>query len=79
MGRYFFDVIHDGRLCADEEGVDCADDRRARLEASRFLAELAARIISAEHGGQTAIEIRDARHRIIASVGFAVDIGTRDA
>jgi len=41
MARYFFDVIADGELAPDEEGMNLPNLDAARREASRSLAELA--------------------------------------
>ena len=41
MGRYFFDVIADGELTPDEEGMILPNMTSVRREASRSLADLA--------------------------------------
>jgi hypothetical protein len=41
MAQYFSDIIADGKLVADEEGMILPDFDAARREASRSLAQLA--------------------------------------
>jgi hypothetical protein len=41
MARFFFDVIADGDLAPDEEGMNLPNLDAARREASRALAEIA--------------------------------------
>jgi hypothetical protein len=48
MAHYFFDVIADGALVPDEEGMILLNMDAARREASRSLADLAQEVIRTE-------------------------------
>jgi hypothetical protein len=48
MPRYFFDTDDGEKVHCDDEGLDFADDQRARDEASRALAQMASRYIPRE-------------------------------
>jgi hypothetical protein len=49
MARYFFDIITDGKLIPDEEGMNLPDIAAVRWEAQRSLADLALDVIRSEH------------------------------
>ena len=58
MPRYFFDIRDDGDVYPDEEGLDLADLRAAKVEAANTLAGIAR---DAGHSGgdnDVAIEVR---------------------
>jgi hypothetical protein len=48
MAQYFFDVIADGKLIPDEEGMKLPDLAAARQEAHRSLADLAREVVRTE-------------------------------
>ncbi|PAY05305.1 hypothetical protein CK489_30385 [Bradyrhizobium sp. UFLA03-84] len=58
MPRYFFDIRDDGDVYPDEEGLDLADLRAAKVEAANTLAGIArdAGRFGGEH--DVAIEVR---------------------
>ena len=73
--RYFFHVLDNGARSPDEVGVLLADDASARIEAARFLADLAREMIQQESGRTCDVEIVDVRGRQIAAIGFSLREG----
>ena len=58
MAQYFVDVIADGKLIPDEEGMNLPDIAAARREAHRSLADLAREVIRTEHPPKLTISVR---------------------
>jgi hypothetical protein len=58
MAQYFFDVIADGKLIPDEEGMNLPNLDAARREAHRSLADLAREVIRTEHPPRLTISVR---------------------
>ena len=58
MARYFFDVIADGELAPDEEGMNLPNLDAARREASRSLAELARDTLRSDGVPRLVISVR---------------------
>lgn len=58
MPRYFFDIRHDGDLYPDEEGLDLADLRAAKVEAANTLAGIARDTSHSGGDHDVAIEVR---------------------
>lgn len=73
--RYFFHVLDNGARSPDEVGVLLADDATARVEAARFLADLAREMIQQESGRTCDVEIVDERGRKVAAIGFSLHEG----
>lgn len=73
--RYFFHVLDNGARSPDEVGVLLADDASARIEAARFLADLAREMIQQESGRTCDVEIVDERGRKVAAIGFSLRDG----
>jgi len=59
MPQYFFDILTDGELIPDEEGISLPSLNAARREASRSLADLLRDIIRTEHPPSLTISVRD--------------------
>lgn len=61
MRRYYFDLLEQGGLFVDDEGLECPDLQAVRAEAARALAEMARD--AARAGADTihpmSIEVRD--------------------
>jgi hypothetical protein len=60
MTRYFFDVLANGKLAPDEEGMILPNIDAARTEASRALADLARDTLRSEGSPRIGIEVRTA-------------------
>ena len=58
MARYYFDVIADGQLVPDEEGMNLPNIAAARWEVHRSLADLACDVIRTEHPPKLTISVR---------------------
>jgi hypothetical protein len=58
MAQFFFDIIADGQLALDEEGMILPDIDAARREASRSLAQLARNTDRCEGFPRFAISVR---------------------
>jgi hypothetical protein len=58
MAQYFFDIIADGKLVPDEEGMILPDFDAARREASRSLAQLARAEIHSQDLPKLTISVR---------------------
>lgn len=48
MPRYYFQLIDQGKIYHDSEGVDCPDDEAARHEAGVALTEVARDVLAAD-------------------------------
>ena len=59
MAQYFFDIIANGQLALDEEGMILPTMDAARREASRSLADLARDIIRTAHPPKLTISVRN--------------------
>ena len=58
MTRYFFDVLTNGKLSSDDEGMILPNIDAARTEASRSLGDLARDTLRAEGPPRVGIEVR---------------------
>jgi uncharacterized protein DUF6894 len=58
MGRYFFDIVADGELTSDEEGMILPNMTSVRHEASRSLADLARDTLRRQGCQRLAISVR---------------------
>jgi hypothetical protein len=59
MARYFFDIIEDNRLYADDDGEECKDIEGAKSESARTLIEFARGKLSAFHAYKVFVQVRD--------------------
>jgi hypothetical protein len=69
MGRYFFDLLVDGDITRDDEGVELGSPEDAGREAAVILAEVA-RDYAKSEGLTTlalSVAVRDERHAILKS------------
>ncbi len=73
--RYYFDYMQDGQTSLDAEGIDLPDDSTACLEASRFLAEVAATVISDDGSHVVSVAVRNEDNLVITSIGFSLSNG----
>jgi hypothetical protein len=59
MGRYFFDLLEDGKLAVDTEGTELEDGDAAALEAAQALAEYALDVLPAAQVKRLVMTVRD--------------------
>jgi hypothetical protein len=64
MPRYYFDIRDGASLCKDDEGLELADLKAAKMETAETLAEIAREIAPLEEDQQIAIEVRTAEGRV---------------
>jgi len=58
MAHYFFDIITDGKLVPDEEGIVLPNIDAARRKASRALADLARASVLSERPPKMIVSVR---------------------
>lgn len=76
MALYYFDLVNEQGLSADEEGVECADIAAVQNEAARALADMARDAIHANTEvptHQLAIQVRD-RNGPVLRASFQFEI-----
>jgi hypothetical protein len=76
MAQYFFDVIADGKLIPDEEGMNLPNIDAARLEATCSLADLARDIIRSKRPPALTISVRNSEGPVFEA-SFQWDLETK--
>jgi hypothetical protein len=61
MGRYFFDLLEDGKLAVDAEGTELDDLDAAAVEAAQAIAEYALDVLPAAQVKRLTMTVRDDR------------------
>jgi hypothetical protein len=59
MGRYFFDLLEDGKLAVDAEGTELDDLDAAAVEAAQAIAEYALDVLPAAKVKRLTMTVRD--------------------
>jgi hypothetical protein len=73
MARYFFDVRHDGKLTADEEGEELSDIDAAEVEARLAAVHLTKELLSASTR-KLAVEVRNENGQPIVRAKVSLDV-----
>ena len=69
MPRYYFHILHDGRLIRDEEGIECPDINAMSREATQSARDLVAqRVQTKELLDRDVVEVHDERGQCVKRV-----------
>ena len=73
MPRFYFDVRQDGRLTADTEGEELADNAAAEREATLVASHLTKELLSCGRGN-LAVEVRDKIGKPVVRATVSLDV-----